>query len=55
MHNSSLIAKDQSPGAVLKRVRLQLPNEADTLLHGRVRVVKYVTFLGLADSVLTME
>lgn len=35
-------APDQSPAAVLNRIRLQLSHEADRLLRGRVRVFKYV-------------
>ena len=33
---------DQTPGAVLGRIRLQLPDEADFLLQGRVRVITSV-------------
>lgn len=33
---------DQSPAAVLKRIQLQLPNEAERLLKGRVRIIKCV-------------
>lgn len=33
---------DQSPGAALSRTILQLPQEADFLLRGRVRIITYV-------------
>jgi hypothetical protein len=32
---------DQSPRAVLHRIKLHLPDEANTLLRGRVRIIKY--------------
>jgi len=35
---------DQSPAAVLKRVKLQLGDEAELLLQGRVRIIKYTFF-----------
>ncbi|KAH8742192.1 hypothetical protein F5882DRAFT_165356 [Hyaloscypha sp. PMI_1271] len=34
---------DQSPAAVVKRVQLQFGDEAERLLQGRVRIIKYVT------------
>lgn len=34
---------DQSPAAALKRILLQLPNEAERLLKGRVRIIKCVS------------
>lgn len=32
---------DQSPLAVLRRIQLQLKDDADFLLQGRIRVIKY--------------
>ncbi|MCJ1467360.1 hypothetical protein MMC07_005984 [Pseudocyphellaria aurata] len=40
---------DQSPAAALKRIQLQLPNEADRLLQGRVRIINI--WRPLIDSV----
>ena len=37
--------RDQSPAAALKRIQLQLPHDAEHLLQGRVRIIKYVGFL----------
>lgn len=34
---------DQSPGAALSRTILQLPDEAEFLLQGRVRIITYVS------------
>ena len=34
------VLEDQSPAAVLKRIQLQLPEEAEQLLQGRVRIIK---------------
>ncbi len=31
---------DQGPGSVIKRVRTQLPEDAEELLKGRIRVMK---------------
>lgn len=33
---------DQSPGAALSRTLVQLPEDADLLLRGRVRIITYV-------------
>ena len=32
---------DQSPTAALRRIQLQLRDDAPYLLHGRVRIIKY--------------
>ncbi|MCJ1424315.1 hypothetical protein MMC29_002202 [Sticta canariensis] len=40
---------DQSPAAALKRIQLQLPNEAERLLKGRVRIIN--VWRPLIDSV----
>jgi hypothetical protein len=32
---------DQSPSAVLRRIQLQLKDDADLLLQGRIRIIKY--------------
>lgn len=40
---------DQSPAAALKRIKLQLPNEAERLLKGRVRIIN--VWRPLIDSV----
>ena len=32
--------EDQSPAAALQRIQMQLPEDADMLLKGRVRIVK---------------
>ncbi|CAD6453992.1 2fff91e4-6fe9-4a8e-a36c-e83118e1dc8e [Sclerotinia trifoliorum] len=40
LHPARAVHVDQSPAAVLHRVELQLPNEAEFLLRGRVRVIK---------------
>lgn len=43
---------DQSPSAVISRTRLQLGDEAEMLLRGRVRVIKLVL---LFDSYLSNQ
>lgn len=35
-----IVIADQSPAAALKRIQLQLPDEAERLLQGRVRIIK---------------
>ena len=44
---------DQTPSAVVGRVRLHLPEQADFLLRGRVRIVKSVEFPGMINITLT--
>ena len=34
------LLEDQSPAAALKRIQMQLPEDANLLLKGRVRIVK---------------
>lgn len=44
---------DQTPSAVVGRVRLHLPEQADFLLRGRVRIIKLVTFPSTTPTTLT--
>jgi len=52
MKNPPLTYRDHAPSAVLKRVVMNLPEEADNLLKGRVRVIKSV-FLVIWSPALT--
>ena len=44
---------DQTPSAVVGRVRLHLPNQADFLLRGRVRIIKLVEIPCTMHTTLT--
>ena len=46
------IPTDQAPSAVLGRIRLHLPEQADYLLKGRVRVVKLVHLELILESLM---
>ena len=52
-HIADLLA-DQAPSAVLGRIRLHLPEQADYLLKGRVRIIKWVHLEPILESLMLM-